>query len=427
MARLSWSRRLLGALCCALLLLAPLACDDATGVGGELIDPSEAGPQHVALPLDVEPVQYAPITGSAGIRNTSRFLAGQTTGDPLGDVTATGYVDFRPSPSNVDPSGASIDSVQLRLRPAANAFYGDTTQTTELALYDLEEEWEAAGARADTSLSGIVESQRITTFSVAPGDSLVSASLPSSWIADHADQLRLGGDSTFTEAFHGFQARPVEGGNVAAFRSAATSLRIVFEDEDFSAVAYPLTRQLTTIRQPNPQQPDGRHVLQSGTGRALAFDFDDGLFPDSLRSASVNSASLVLETDSVLAGTPPGYTRPRLDQLNVYDATADDSLRLLPGFDARTPARLSLSSDRARFDVAEFPLQRFVQNALLDTSEIDRLHLRPGPSEGVPLLVRNTPRGAIGVVPTSLVSALVLSGDEDSAAQLELVYTSTDE
>jgi hypothetical protein len=415
------SSRVLGALFCALFLLAPTACDDPTSVGGELVEREGAGPQRVELPLDVDTVQYAPITGSARISESARFLAGQTSGDPLGDVTATGYVDFAPSLSEIDPADRAIDSVQFRMRPARDAFYGDTTQATPLALYDLKEEWEAAGARADTSLPNTVEPQRITTFSVAPGDSLVTASLPSDWIRRNDEQLRQIGDSTFTEAFHGFQVRPVDGGeSVAGFLSRATTLRVVFEtggDEEALEASAPLTRQLTTIRQPDPQQPKDRYVIQKGTGRALAFRF---ALPDSLRSAAVNSATLVLETDSVLAGTGSDYARPRFSQLDVYDTT-DDSLALLSGNRPQAPAALALSNDRTRFDVANFSLSRFVQDALLGTSDIERFQLRPGPLTRV----LRVPRGSEGVNITSLGSALIRRAD-GHRPRLVLFYTSTE-
>ncbi|PSQ68993.1 MAG: hypothetical protein BRD29_02515, partial [Bacteroidetes bacterium QH_2_67_10] len=85
------------------------------------------------------------------------------------------------------------------------------------------------------------------------------------------------------------------------------------------------------------------------------------------------------------------------------------------------PAALALSNDRTRFDVANFSLSRFVQDALLGTSDIERFQLRPGPLTRV----LRVPRGSEGVNITSLGSALIRRAD-GHRPRLVLFYTSTE-
>ena len=404
--------RALSALVLLTLLFFTAACDDPTGVGGELIDRGDTGPNRVILPLEVDTVNYAPTTGAASQINVrvSRFLAGQTTNDPLGDVTAQGYFDFGRANAPGDIEALTIDTVEVELRPAA--FYGDTTQAAELALYDMTDEWEASGADADTSLSGTVEPSPITTFSVQPSDSVVTVQLPDSWIREHDSEIKAETDSLFADRFHGFQVRNAGGSSVVSFTASATTMRATFDD-DASDVSFGLTQNLTTIQQPDPQQVEDRYVIQDGTGRALAFAFD---FPDSLRNASVNNATLVLEADTTLEETPPNFARPSLETLDLYGIPTEN-----PEGGPRLLQRrgLTLNADASRFE-NNFPLNSLVQDFLLGTSEVERFQIRP------PLQVAQTNFGNVPVSVPSLNSTLIRR-DPEHQPRLVLTYTPTDE
>lgn len=418
--------RALGTLLCAFLLIVPAACDDPTSVGGELIGQQGVGPERVELELNVSTVQVAPITGatSSTVLSASRFLAGQTTDDPLGDVEATAYIDFARASAPSNLADRTLEAVELHLEP--DYFYGDTTQTPTYALYGMREEWEASNARADTmGIAETVDPQRITTFSVQPSDTLTTVTLPPSWVRAHADVLTIEDDSTFAEAFHGFQIRPLGGSSVAGFRPASgsnTMLRAVFEtqdDEETPEALHNVARQLTTVRQPDPKPVEDRYVIQDGTGRALSFTFN---LPDSLENASLNSATLVLEVDSTLENTESRFVRPEIETLNLYDASGTDPRPIQ--ISSGVLAGLNRLDAPPRFE-NNFAVIDLVQDLLLDDAGAEtgagRYQLRPA-LRGV-----QTPFGAIVQVSVPSLNSTLIRSDEGHRPRLVLTYTSTDE
>jgi hypothetical protein len=411
-------------LLCALLLLAPTACDNPTGVGGELIERPNAGPQRVVLPLDIAPATYAPITGvtTPTAISASRVLAGQTSGAPFGDVEATGYTDFArgTTPEDVDLSSLTPDTVEVTF--TSNYFYGDTTRAATFTLHDLNEEWEANGARADTSLADIVEPSPITTFSVASSDTLTTVQLPDDWVSEHAAELRAEEDSVFAEDFHGFQIRPTGGNGVVGFASRSLSMRAVFEDEDEEGeareISFGTVRQLTTIRQPTPgASPEERYLIQDGVGRALAFDFG---FPDSLRNVAVNSAELIFEVDTTFV-SDEDFVRPALDGLQLYDVPLtddgepdeDEDATLLRG------TQFAFDAEQSRF-VNDFPLVALVQEILLGTSELERFEVHPA-LQSVQTQFGSTP------VPVPSLDSRLIRHDDGHPPRLVMTYTPTGE
>ena len=414
--------RAVSALLCTLFctLLALAACDTPTDVGGELINRPNVAPERVELPLEIDTVDFAPTTGTSvpGELGTSRFLAGQVTGDhPLGNVEAKGYVDLARAASETNFSDFTLDSAELQLVP--DYFYGDTTQAATFALHDLTEDWEANGASADTSLAGIVEREPITTFSV-PSDDTLTVALPDSWVREHADAFESASDTVFAENFHGFQIRPTDGNSVVGFSTGSTSMQASYVEEggvETPQVTLGPTEQLTTIRSSNAESFDDRYVIQGGTGRALRFDLalgENGVIPDSLRNASINDATLIFEVASPLDATDPSFVRPRLEELDLYSDPQEEGEE--PGL---LQARLTLNDDSTRY-VDNFPLRRLVQDIILGTSSFERFQLRP------PLELVQTQLGNRAVPVPSLSSALIRR-DAGHRPRLVITYTPTEE
>lgn len=417
--------RVPGALACVLLFALSLAaCDNPTDVGGELIgNRQDVDPQRVVLPLaPVEAATYPPTTGteSALDLRKARFLSGQTTDDPLGNVKASAYLDFARTSTPDNIGSLTIDSVEVALTPSY--FYGDTTQAVTLALHDLEEEWEADSAPADTSLDGLADPSPITTFSVQPSDTLVTLQLPDAWVRDHADELTRSEDSTFAEAFHGFQVRPVDGSSVVGFSSNSTAMRVVFDSDgeaDAPEATFTLSQQLTITSQPNPRQIEERYVVQDGSGRTVAFELDFSDLPTDVtpENIAVNNATLIFEADTSIDAKPDEFVRPRLTALGLVplDEATDE-----PGFPLEG-RRLSFNADSSRYENA-FPLTDFVEEQLRGTAETDRFLIRPA---------RDTVRTNFGsvLVPVPSFNSALIRHDEGHRPRLVLTYTplATDE
>lgn len=397
----------------AVLLLALAACDDPSTVGTDIIGAQGGSPRQADIPLEVDTVRYDAITGKNVLPQQARLLSGQTQDDPLGDVTALGYLDFtlNNGPSNI--GNETVESVELRLEPAY--LYGDSTRASTFALYDMTEEWNPAGAPADTSLADLVENVPITEFTLAPGDTLATVEMPTAWVQEHVDEFQSQ-DSVFTDTFHGFQIEHVDGNAVVGFGVSGSSMQSTYDlvppDTTAPSATYRPTKILSTIRQPSPEQPEDRLVLQDGTGRALEFTF---ALPDSLAEASLNRASLIFETDSVLVEQPLTVSRPALQNTLLYVRPEDED-------DFRPLGLRGVTVVLARNDEGSFQtdaLVDVVQSILVGSSSFQRFQIRPSLQATI-----QTPFGNQSVPLTSLNSALIRT-DAGHEPRLTLTYTPT--
>ncbi len=358
--------RLLTCAACLLLLGWLAGCDDPSTVGAGLIGEQGGGPVAVSLPPRFEPDSVRDVTGL-----TTRVLAGVVDDPLLGRIEATGYIDFyNPIGAPEEYEDETLTGASLRLVP--NDVYGDTTGTVTLRLYDMAEEWEAAGAPADTSLQPIVRSP-IAEYAVAAGDTLVMLDLPASWLSANEDVLR---DTSFADAFHGFQLRPVSGEAVLGFGALASDLRVTTPTDTVTYPARPTPasapKVLTTVdREIPPEIPPGRVLVQDGLGRAVSITV---ALPDSLRDLPLNQVDFQLNADlETLSQAPPNFVRPRLGTLllSVFsdDPEVEEPLSL---------ARLQLDETTGRYVVTTGgelrALQTLLQDALLGDLEV-RLRL----------------------------------------------------
>lgn len=334
-------------LACAacLLLVGSAGCDDPSTVGAELIDEEGGDPITVVLPPGLEADTLRDLTG-----NAQRVFAGAVDDPLLGHTEATGYVDLtlETRPSGYEDS--TLTGAFLRLTP--DYVYGDTTATVRLALYEIDEAWEASGVPADTSLQHLVgDAPPIAEYDVAAGDTLVDLRLPGSWVTSHADDLRA---ESFSDDFHGFQLRTLSDEAVIGVAPATSGLRVETEAD---TVAYTIGALATTLRRTSPPTlPDEHFLIQDGLSAALVVDIE---VADSLRNRPINQFELQLSVNSdALEDAPAGFYRPMLQALRL--SVIDDELGTGVLFD------LPLDAERERYLVNQPQVRAIVQDALLN-------------------------------------------------------------
>ena len=334
------------------LLLGLAACGDASSnVGLGLVDEGNEPVVRELTPTLFEQTPFNDVTGAV-----PRVLAGKVN-DPLaGAITTTGYVDFTSSFDSTDAS--PFTSVTLRL--TRDYIYGDTTAMVTLNLHDITEDWESLGRKADTTLSvgGLV-----TTFSLAPDDSLVSVPLPESWIVDNDTTLRS--PSAFATDFHGFALEAVTSEAVVGFDFDRSDLRLITEADTFD---FDLTRTITGITRENePILPEGVLLIQDGIGPSVKVNFDLDAFTERpLHGAIVR---FFADTAAVQAA-PPNFVRPFPETLQLVQIIDPD-----PAVPAIFIAEVTLS-DEGDYRFSGPNLGGFFQDTLFGLETFEHLELR---------------------------------------------------
>ncbi len=341
---------------CVLLLLFTASCDDPSAVGIGLIG-EEGIPQTVRLPAD------SVLTASQRDRtgNASQVLAGRVADPLLGTLAATGYLDFIRSPgTRVD---TTIVSVRLELR--RSYLYGDTLAAVTLALHDMLEDWPFSGVASDTTLSA---GPQVRTFTFAPTDTLVQVELPAEWIAANDTTLR---SNTFSTSFHGFQLTPVAGNAVVGFRFATARMVIITATDTLTLTA---SKALTTVVQERTVPlPDGRVLLQDGTGSIVRLRFN--FLADSVYEAGLHAAVLDVPLDSVrLQQQPVGFVRPLPPTVRLIGIDADGNVPITSLGEPVVLATTTPAGGRLRFRLTGTALQA-LQRLMLGETPIQYLQL----------------------------------------------------
>ena len=333
------------------LVLGLAACGDAaSNVGLGLIEEGSEPVVREVTPTFFEETPLNDVTGAV-----PRVLAG-TVNDPLvGTITTTGYVDFR---GGFDTTNASpLTSVSLRL--ARDYIYGDTLTMVTLNLFDISEDWESLGRKADTTLTvgGLV-----TTFSFAPTDTLVTVPLPDIWIADNLTTLR---SADFDTLFHGFALEAVTTEAVVGFDFDDSNLRLLTETD---TTDYALTRTITGIeRETQPPLPEGFVLLQDGTGPGVRFNFD----LDAFKETPLNGVVLRFFADTLAVQTaPPNFVRPPLETIQLVQVIDPD-----PTVPAIFIAEVTLS-DNGDYRFSGANLGNFFQETFFGVETFEYLELR---------------------------------------------------
>ena len=328
-------------------LLALTACDDPSNVGIELVEEGSGEPVvRVLTPSVIEQDPINDITGAV-----PRVLAGQVNDPMLGTITATGYLDFQ----RVDSVNASdITGVMLRL--VRDYVYGDTLAALTLTVRELTEEWNALGARADTTLP---LGASVTSFTFEPLDSLVTVDLPETWVRNN-DTTLVSFD--FGEVFHGFALEATAAEAVVGFDFNQSFLRITTEQDTLD---YPVSLTLSgVIRTGQPMIPEGRLLIQDGTGPTLSFNVDfDGLDDTPLNAAFVRFFADTLTVQE----TPPNFVRPLVETLQLVRITEADAAFVM--------AEASLNDDGS-YRFSDATLRQVLQQTFFGQDLYDHFALR---------------------------------------------------
>ena len=328
-------------------LLALTACDDPSNVGIELVE--EGGGEPVVRVLTPSVIEQEPINDITGA--VPRVLAGQVNDPMLGTITATGYLDFQ----RVDSVNASdITGVMLRL--VRDYVYGDTLAALTLTVRELTEEWNALGARADTTLP---LGASVTTFTFEPLDSLITVDLPETWVRDNDTTLV---SFYFGDVFHGFALEATAAEAVVGFDFNQSFLRITTEQDTLD---YPVSLTLSgVIRTGQPTIPEGRFLIQDGTGPTLSFNVDfDGLDDTPLNAAFVRFFADTL----TIQETPPNFVRPLIETLQLVRITEEDAAFVM--------AEASLD-DNGSYRFSDATLREVLQQTFFGQDLYDHFALR---------------------------------------------------
>jgi len=374
-----------------LFILLLSACDSPTGVGSGLVGDVGGAPTELAFsPADMATAVEADYTGGSG--TLQRMLVGVVDDPALGQIRATGHMDFvSPSTGLSDAfSGGTVTGATLVLNLVY--VYGDTTGSVTVRLNDLQDEFAAAEARADTTFAA---GEFVTEQSIAVTRASVSIPLPSDWITRWDGTLR---GSSFSEDFHGFRLEAVAGNAVVGFQLFQSYLDVVSGGD---TLAFGATSVHSSLEFQEPfSTPQDMIVLQDGrgVGTALQFDLDD----DRLDLATLSRARLELPFDSTLTNqAPAGFYRPaaslsglELDVVGVdpvaryvLDATAvvSEGVLRFESSDLLAVVRLILDGDSS--------LDHFELRVNPAVSSLDVLHL------ALPTHPTSVPRAVLTAVP----------------------------
>ncbi len=347
-----------------LLVLLLSACDNPTGVGSELLGEQGGDPVEIQfVPVEMSTSVETDVTGGSG--PLQRMLVGVTEDADLGQIRATGHMDFVAPASalSADFSGNAVTSATLYLD--RGYVYGDTTSSITVRLDDLGDEWTATEAKADTTFPvGSFAAEHTFGSTTA----LVGVPLPADWVARWDAALR---SSSFSDDFHGFRIEAVSGDAVAGFDQYGSFLQAVAGGD---TVYFPASRTHSTLRFQEPfSPPQDAVVLQDGRGMGtvLRFEIED----DRLDVAALSRARLEIPFDSTLSSdAPSGYVRPFASISGLtLDAVSVDS-----GARYSLDAKASVVGGKIRFESSD--LLSVIRLLLSGGSALDHFELRVNPT-----------------------------------------------
>ncbi len=340
----------------ALCLLLLAACEDPSGVGLTVLDPSENDPRARSIPADSAALApFEDVTGaflSAQGFSAFRGLAGRVDDPVYGTTISFAYLDVL-APSSFPDGFRDRPVEQAILRLNRGYVYGDTMATTRIDVRQVSEEWSAVGSPADTLFP--VQDGVITTFDVAPGDSLIEVPLPADWIAANDTTLR---STQFSTIFHGFQLSPGDQASAVYGFTGGSSLQLISQGD---TVRYGVSELFSGIEGP-PTTPVSEDylLLQDGTSRSLELRFDLA----ALTQSAINTVFLrvTADTAAVSMDLPAGFVRPFARQLALYG--------LVDGQDPVLITTATLNEERQTFSFASAVLTDIFQELVLGRSEV---------------------------------------------------------
>jgi len=325
-------RRLSAALLSGVLLLFLAACGDASDVGLGVGEGSLEGgdPTTVTLTPELDTTRIAPVTGINSGTAEWRFLAGTVDDDIAGTIAAEGYVDFLP-PSSIPETirNASPSDLQVKLTLTPEYIHGDTSSSVDLSMATLDQEASLDSAQANESFGPATAIDK--TFSISPADSVVTLTLPSSWLTPSRRLVLQDTSESFREQFHGFRISGAATQAVVGFTHANATLRLEHREEDASAT-YNTVKSFTHVeRRTSPSVPPNRRLIQGGLGTGLTMTLDSSDFP---RDAPLNQADFRIQADTaaITDGLPATFVRNAANGFRLEGALISaDALEAPPG------------------------------------------------------------------------------------------------
>lgn len=319
-----------------LVLLAGLvlaACQDPSGVGLSLIDDEASDPNTRLLATDSLYVteQSEPTGGFAdgsGTPTQTRILLGAFTDGLLGDTRATAYADARQEVSSTAFDERTLDQVKLELVRAE--IVGDTLATIPYEIRQVDPvagRWNPEGLPSDTTLA---TGALLTSGSFSAQDTLVTLSLPQSYVDANAEVLT---DSLDTQ-FEGFELRVPEGvtpGAVVAFNAALSNIVLItdeYEDGDEmtrDTLRYSFVEVYTSLERGEPTEVADRFLLRDGSSDRLNVRFD----LDDFTNTPIANGGLRLPLDRSVLETGGMFFRPLLTEVALVAIYEDDTRELL--------------------------------------------------------------------------------------------------
>ena len=381
-------RRLAGLLTTAaacLLLLA--ACEDPSGVGLTVIDPGESDPRARTIPAGEVALVPLPDPSGAFLTSTGfqdfNGLAGFADDPLFGTTRAYAYLDML-APQNFPEGFRDRPVREARLRLVKDYAYGDTSAVTTLDVRQIAEDWTAVGAIADTTfpvMDGI-----ITSFEVAPGDSLVELALPEDWVLANDTMLRA---ADFSNLFHGFRLSTESTSGAVYGFNGRSALELISEED---TVRYPVSEIFSHIEAtPAPAFPEGLIPLRDGSGTGVNLTF----VLDTLGTPALNTAFLRVTADTAAAQAdlPAGFVRPLARELALF-GTFEDQDPLILGQATLDPATQTYSfrsntitSVLQSMILGREPVDGFAVGVPPTRSSLDVAPLVAPPAEGAPRAV----------------------------------------
>ena len=307
---------------CLLLVAAVFlqACDSSPGnVGSGLLDPQAGEPLSVALETtEFEAQQSADVTGGAFSEGASRALFGTVEDPAIGQIDASGYLDFFPTESISDDfRNNNITFAELTFN--LDYVYGDTVSGVTMQLSDMPESWHSRGVHADTVL---VAGDPVMELEVDSRKHFIRFELPEEWIQANDAILR---SENFADEFHGFQLRTTAGNAVLGVDHAATSLRLAVPGD---TSIYVTSKVLSAITKTPNLSETNLMLVQDGTDAAVDVNFD--LTLPQLLNGLIHRSVFRVAHDAPVLETPAGFHRPVIKTLdmNLVFGAAEFRIRL---------------------------------------------------------------------------------------------------
>lgn len=300
----------------AFLLLAVAACDDAPGVGIDLVRGTGGDPVgRRAYVATVDTARRVDYTGGVASRlpspgNPQAAYAGLVQDPVLGTIAATGVLELGAPDGKNLPGFRAATVTEATLRIPLDVYYGDTTSAVTYELRGLRRELTSTLVASDSALA---TTDVIATVTASGRDSVVSVRMPATWIAANQTALRA---ETAQDSLHGFVLVPRSGRQIRALPLGRATLTAVAgaDTAAFTAIA----GATLSSRTGTPVLAPSERLLQDGFPYRLTMPFDT----TGLGRAALARVSVVVPYDSTRLATPTNFLRPFSTRLDLVPLDA---------------------------------------------------------------------------------------------------------